>query len=146
MRPDCSRCRDFAVSAVAPVMSLCRSWVCAGQAPARSSAVLLPNIIMEVTLPQKGSFQSHLWMHCQGSEAVLLLLLQVTTNRGLILKTLETKGPEYAGEMGLQNVRDLLPIIQWNYENGVRLFRRAEGRLSAAAAGRLSPMCCLAGW
>lgn len=54
-------------------------------------------------------------------------MLQVTTNRGLILKTLETKGPEYAGEMALQNVRDLLPIIQWNYENGVRLFRRAGG-------------------
>ena len=53
--------------------------------------------------------------------------VQVTTNRGLILKTLETKGPEYAGEMALQNVRDLLPIIQWNYENGVRLFRRAAG-------------------
>ena len=75
----------------------------------------------QVPLPQEGTFQTH----ALPTEAAVLL--QVTTNRGLILKTLEAKGPEYAGEMGLQNVRDLLPIIQWNYENGVRLFRQAAG-------------------
>ena len=96
-----------------------------------------------MTLPQEGSFQSHLCMHCQGYEVAVLL--QVTTNRGLILKTLETKGPEYAGEMGLQNVRDLLPIIQWNYENGVRLFRQAAGGCACWELQR-SVWPCRAGW
>lgn len=33
------------------------------------------------------------------------------------------KGLEYVGELGLQNLRDLFQIIQWNERNNIKLFR-----------------------
>ncbi len=33
------------------------------------------------------------------------------------------KGLEYVGELGLQNLRDLYQILQWNERNGIKLFR-----------------------
>ena len=37
--------------------------------------------------------------------------------------TWEAKGLEYVGDLGLQNLRDLFKIIQWNERNGIKLFR-----------------------
>tara|TARA_S200002703_G_scaffold11561_1_gene10521 strand:- start:3131 stop:4039 length:909 start_codon:yes stop_codon:yes gene_type:complete len=37
--------------------------------------------------------------------------------------TWQKGGLEYVGELGLQNLRDLFKIIQWNERNGVKLFR-----------------------
>ena len=37
--------------------------------------------------------------------------------------TWEANGLEYVGELGLQNLRDLFQIIQWNERNGIKLFR-----------------------
>lgn len=44
-------------------------------------------------------------------------------NRDCILKTFTERGLDYVGQMALQNCRDLEPILWWNYEHGVRLFR-----------------------
>jgi len=48
---------------------------------------------------------------------------QVFCNRDCILKTFTERGTDYIGQMALQNCRDLEPILWWNYEHGVRLFR-----------------------
>lgn len=48
---------------------------------------------------------------------------KITTNRSMIKKTFLQRGINYAAELGLQNVKDLETIIQWNVENNIKLFR-----------------------
>lgn len=48
---------------------------------------------------------------------------KITSNRGMIKKTFTEKGLPYASELALKNVQDLLKIVDWNLENGFRLFR-----------------------
>jgi len=48
---------------------------------------------------------------------------KITTNRGMIRKTFAERGMAYASELALRNVQDLLKIVDWNLENGFRLFR-----------------------
>ena len=47
----------------------------------------------------------------------------VTSNRGAILRTFNEKGLVYISQLALQNCKDLLPIVQWNHEHNIRLFR-----------------------
>lgn len=47
----------------------------------------------------------------------------VFTNRDCVKKTFEVKGLEHISSLALQNVADLPKIIQWNDDNGIRLFR-----------------------
>ena len=47
----------------------------------------------------------------------------ITTNRGCIKRTFQSKGLRYVGELALQNIHDLSTILQWNAEQGIRLFR-----------------------
>jgi len=47
----------------------------------------------------------------------------ITTNRGMIRKTFMEKGLPYASALALQNVEDLLRILKWNVEHGLRVFR-----------------------
>ena len=49
--------------------------------------------------------------------------LGITTNRGMIKKTFNTRGLEYAGELAELNLIDLLKILEWNVENGISIFR-----------------------
>jgi UV DNA damage endonuclease len=48
---------------------------------------------------------------------------KITTNRSMVKKTFEEKGLDYAGELGMQNARDLFHILKWNNDNGIKLFR-----------------------
>ena len=48
---------------------------------------------------------------------------KVTCNRGMIKRTFESKGIAYAGELALQNVRDLIEIIKWNHRKGIKVYR-----------------------
>ena len=48
---------------------------------------------------------------------------KVTTNRSMIKRTFLERGIEYAGELGYQNSLDLLKILEWNKDNGIKLFR-----------------------
>ena len=48
---------------------------------------------------------------------------KISTNRSMVKKTFQQKGLEYAGELGLQNARDLFHILKWNNERGIKLFR-----------------------
>lgn len=47
----------------------------------------------------------------------------ITTNRGMIRRTFLEKGIAYASELALQNVKDLLQIVEWNKDKGIRVFR-----------------------
>jgi len=48
---------------------------------------------------------------------------KITTNRSMIKRTFEKRGSLYAGELALQNVRDLTKILKWNHDNGINFFR-----------------------
>ena len=47
----------------------------------------------------------------------------IMTNRTMRKKTFQAKGLEYVSDLALLNVKDLKTIVQWNNENGVKLFR-----------------------
>ena len=47
---------------------------------------------------------------------------KVISHRGMI-KTFLEKGIQYAGELALQNCKDLLKILKWNKEKGILFFR-----------------------
>lgn len=48
---------------------------------------------------------------------------KVTTNRGMIKRTFASRGQQYASQLALQNCKDLLKIVKWNEENGIKFFR-----------------------
>lgn len=48
---------------------------------------------------------------------------KITTNRAMVKRTFNAKGIEYASELSELNTRDLLPILKWNYENNIKVFR-----------------------
>lgn len=47
----------------------------------------------------------------------------VFTNRGMIKRTFQSRGIQYASQLALLNVKDLMTILKWNQTNGVKLFR-----------------------
>ena len=48
---------------------------------------------------------------------------KITTNRSMVKKTFLNKGAIYAGELALQNVKDIIKILEWNLKNNIFLFR-----------------------
>jgi len=50
----------------------------------------------------------------------------ITTNRSMRQKTFNERGLPYASELALQNVKDLVHIIKWNNEMGIKLFRMSS--------------------
>jgi len=48
---------------------------------------------------------------------------RVMTNRSMIRKTFNEKGIKYAAELALENCQDLVKIIKWNEEHGIKLYR-----------------------
>ena len=50
----------------------------------------------------------------------------ITTNRGMIRKTFDTKGLNYVSELSLHNVRDLIEVIKWNQEHGINFYRMSS--------------------
>jgi UV DNA damage endonuclease len=51
---------------------------------------------------------------------------KITTNRGMIRKTFDQRGIAYVSELALQNVRDLVEIVKWNYKNGINFYRMSS--------------------
>jgi len=47
----------------------------------------------------------------------------IYTNRSMIKRTFLAKGPDYAGDLALLNIIDLLKILKWNKENNISIFR-----------------------
>ena len=48
---------------------------------------------------------------------------KITTNRSMVKKTFLNKGAIYAGELALQNVKDIIKILEWNLKNNIFFFR-----------------------
>ena len=48
---------------------------------------------------------------------------RITTNRSMIKKTFKQKGLQYAGELALQNIKDLYKILEWNESQNIKFFR-----------------------
>ena len=47
----------------------------------------------------------------------------IRVTRSIKKKTFEEKGIEHAGNLALENIRDLVDIIKWNEDNNIRLYR-----------------------
>lgn len=52
---------------------------------------------------------------------------KITTNRTMIQRTFKQRGLKYASELALQNAKDLITILEWNAQHGVRVFRMSSG-------------------
>lgn len=50
----------------------------------------------------------------------------ITTNRGMVKKTFEEKGLNYASELALKNSKDLQKVIEWNIQNGIGMYRMSS--------------------
>ena len=48
---------------------------------------------------------------------------RVTCNRGMIKRTFQAKGLEYASKLSVQNTADLIEHVIWNHNNGIEVFR-----------------------
>ncbi len=48
---------------------------------------------------------------------------KVSCNRGMIKRTFLAKGVQYASQLALLNTMDLVKIIAWNNEQGIKVFR-----------------------
>ena len=48
---------------------------------------------------------------------------KITCNRSMIKRTFQAKGIEYASELSELNTGNILPILEWNHRNNVRVFR-----------------------
>lgn len=51
---------------------------------------------------------------------------KITCNRGMVRRTFDSKGLQYASELTLKNIRDLIEIIKWNHENGFKVYRMSS--------------------
>jgi len=47
--------------------------------------------------------------------------------------TFEQKGLQYAGEITLKNFKTMIPIIDWNYRNGINLYRMSSDMMPWAS-------------
>ncbi|MDB4337420.1 UV DNA damage repair endonuclease UvsE [bacterium] len=48
---------------------------------------------------------------------------RIFCSRGMIKRTFKARGIEYASQLGLQNTLDLIKIVAWNNEQGIKVFR-----------------------
>jgi UV DNA damage endonuclease len=51
---------------------------------------------------------------------------KITTNRSMVKRTFLERGLPYASELGLQNAKDLIKILQWNVQHNIFLFRMSS--------------------
>ena len=61
----------------------------------------------------------------------------ISTSRTMIKRTFQEKGIPYASQIGLQNVQGLLQILQWNVEQGIKVFRVSSDMLPWASEYKL---------
>jgi UV DNA damage endonuclease len=51
---------------------------------------------------------------------------KITTNRTMVKRTFIAKGVDYVSDLVLQNVADLERIIDWNEQNGIKMYRMSS--------------------
>jgi UV DNA damage endonuclease len=47
----------------------------------------------------------------------------ITYSRGMIKKTFDQRGMDYASKLALANSRDFIKVLQWNADNDIKVFR-----------------------
>lgn len=47
----------------------------------------------------------------------------VQCSRSMIRRTFDQKGTAYASQLALQNCKDLIEVVKWNNDNGIKVFR-----------------------
>jgi len=50
----------------------------------------------------------------------------IYTGRSMIRRTFDAKGLDYVSELCIENTKDLIKIIQWNEDNGIKVFRMSS--------------------
>lgn len=65
---------------------------------------------------------------------------KIHCNRGMIRRTFDAKGIQYASELALKNCRDLIQVIKWNEANGIKVFRMTSCLFPWASEYRLEDM------
>ena len=65
---------------------------------------------------------------------------RVTVNRGMIQRTFREKGTQYASQLALLNVQDLLKVVDWNVAHGIRVFRVTSNLFPWASEYRLQDL------
>jgi UV DNA damage endonuclease len=65
---------------------------------------------------------------------------KITSTRGMIKKTFTEKGAQYASQLALQNIQDLLKIVDWNLKHGFRLFRVTSDLFPWASEYRIAQL------
>lgn len=65
---------------------------------------------------------------------------KITCNRGMIKRTFLKKGINYASELALKNCKDLEPIIRWNHQKGIKVFRMTSCLFPWASEYKLSEL------
>ena len=53
----------------------------------------------------------------------MTLQKQVSTNRTMMKRTFEAKGMDYVSDLTLLNSKDIIKILEWNRQHGIKLFR-----------------------
>ena len=53
----------------------------------------------------------------------MTLQKQVSMNRTMMKRTFEAKGMDYVSDLTLLNSRDIIKILEWNRQHGIKLFR-----------------------
>jgi UV DNA damage endonuclease len=54
---------------------------------------------------------------------VQLAEMDITCNRGMVKRTFDKKGHDYVSEIAIGNIKDLIKILHWNNEHGIKLYR-----------------------
>ena len=54
------------------------------------------------------------------------LSIPLSPNQGMIKRTFESKGIEYAGELAVANIKNLIEIIKWNESKGIKVYRMSS--------------------
>lgn len=50
----------------------------------------------------------------------------VSTNRGMIKRTYQSRGADYAADLALLNLKDLLKVLEWNHANKIKVYRMSS--------------------
>jgi UV DNA damage endonuclease len=50
----------------------------------------------------------------------------VCTNRGMVKRTFQKRGKNYAGELAMLNLTDLKKVLEWNFLKGVSVYRMSS--------------------
>ena len=64
----------------------------------------------------------------------------ISCNRSMIRRTFDAKGVEYASELIIENIKNLLKIVHWNNENNIKVYRMSSDMMPWMSEYELSDL------